>query len=185
MKLPPLRIRLHRALRVLTPDGFALAPLWLQLAAIFASSAAIILLWAPLLGSLSQSYRLFSDPSSYADAEDIRQLFFGFFQMGFGLILFSFIISVLSSALEQLIERIRGGTRPYAKGGHLLLVNNHEVLHRRSVPVHRVWLTLRNGRELPESYIWPTPAYADRPGRGGVTPVDEVDPSRCGCCAAH
>lgn len=91
----------------------------------------------------------------------------------------------LLDLIDELIESPERRLDIDVAPGDLLLVNNHEVLHRRSVPVHRVWLTLRNGRELPESYIWPTPAYADRPGRGGVTPVDEVDPSRCGCCAAH
>lgn len=128
MKRPRLGLRLRRAARVLTPDGFALAPLWVQLAAIFASSATVILLLGPFIGSLSTSYRFFSDPSSYADAEGFRQLFFGFIQVGFGLLLFSFIISVLSSALEQLIERIRGGTLPYRKSAHLLIVNRNAKL---------------------------------------------------------
>lgn len=124
----PFRLRLRRAARVLTPDGFALAPLWVQLGAIFATSALTVLLFSPLVGSLSLSYRLFADPSSYADADGFSQLFFGFIQVGCGLILFSFIISVLSAALEQLIERIRGGTRPYRKRGHLLIVNrNHKL----------------------------------------------------------
>jgi hypothetical protein len=125
---PRLTLRLRRAFRVLTPDGFALAPLWVQLAAIFSASALLILASSLLIGSISLSYRLFSDPSSYADMEGFRQLFFGFFQVGFGLILFSFIISVLSAALEQLIERIRGGTRPYRNRGHLLIVNRNPRL---------------------------------------------------------
>lgn len=128
MKRPRLGLRLRRAARVLTPDGFALAPLWVQLAAIFTSSALVILLLAPFIGDLGTSYRFFSDPSSYADAEGFRQLFFGFVQVGFGLLLFSFIISVLSSALEQLIERIRGGTLPYRKRSHLLIVNRNAKL---------------------------------------------------------
>jgi len=125
---PRFALRLRRALRLLTPDGFALAPLWVQLLAIFAASALLILASSLFIGSISLSYRLFSDPSSYADADGFRQIFFGFFQVGFGLILFSFIISVLSAALEQLIERIRGGTRPYRNRGHLLIVNrNHRL----------------------------------------------------------
>lgn len=128
MKHPRFGLRARRTLRMLTPDGFALAPLWVQLAAIFVSSALVISLSGLFIGSLSQSYRLFTDPSSYADAAGSRQLFFGFFQVSFGLILFSFIISVLSSALEQLIERIRGGTRPYRKGGHLLIINHNAKL---------------------------------------------------------
>ncbi len=128
IKRPHFGLRARRTLRVLTPDGFALAPLWVQLAAIFISSTLVILLSGLFIGSLSQSYRLFTDPSSYADADGARQLFFGFFQVSFGLMLFSFIISVLSSALEQLIERIRGGTRPYNKSGHLLIINHNGKL---------------------------------------------------------
>ncbi|AKC83485.1 hypothetical protein IMCC26134_13155 [Verrucomicrobia bacterium IMCC26134] len=118
-----LPLRMRRAARFLTPDGFALARLRVQLTAIFSTSAVLILASSLFIGSVSQSYRLYSDPSSYADAEGFRQLFFGFFQVGFGLILFSFIISVLSAALEQLIERIRGGTRPCSNRGHVLIGN--------------------------------------------------------------
>lgn len=128
MRSPRFALRLRRALRLLTPDGFAVAPLWVQLLAIFAASALLIFFSSLFIGSISLSYRLFSDPSSYADAEGFRQIFFGFFQVGFGLILFSFIISVLSAALEHLIERIRGGTRPYRNQGHLLIVNRNRRL---------------------------------------------------------
>jgi hypothetical protein len=113
-----------RALRrFLSADGFALAPVWIQLAAIFVGSALLILLMSPLIGDLSTSYRWFADPSSYADAAGSMQLVFGLLQVVFGLILFSFIISVLSASLEQLIENIKGGNRPYRKSGHLMIVN--------------------------------------------------------------
>ena len=35
---------------------------------------------------------------------------------------------MLSAALEQLIERIRGGTRPYRNRGHMLIVNRNDKL---------------------------------------------------------
>jgi Taurine catabolism dioxygenase TauD, TfdA family len=59
--------------------------------------------------------------------------------------------------------------------GDLLLVNNHDVLHRRELFTRQTWLTLRHGRDLPASYLWPTPTYGPGAGRGGVTPVDLVD----------
>jgi hypothetical protein len=71
--------------------------------------------------------------------------------------------------------------------GDMLLINNHEVLlqHDGAVPAPlpdptllRLWLTLRGGRELPESYVWATPAYGADRGRGGVTPCDRIDRSR-------
>ena len=118
-----LRLRWRALRRLLTPDGFALASIWVQLAAIFVGSGLLILFMSLLIGDLSTSYRWFADPSSYADAEGWAQLVFGLVQVAFGLILFSFIISVLSASLEQLIERIKGGTLPYRKSGHLLIVN--------------------------------------------------------------
>ena len=65
--------------------------------------------------------------------------------------------------------------------GDVLLVNNHEVLHRieptgssRAPELARLWLTLRHGRRLPMSYTWPTPTYGGGTGRGGVTPRDVI-----------
>jgi hypothetical protein len=61
--------------------------------------------------------------------------------------------------------------------GDLLLVNNHEVLHSLrpcGAALLRLWLTLREGRPLPQSYLWPTPTYGETGGRGGVTPRDVI-----------
>lgn len=90
--------RVRRLRRFLTPDGFALAPVWMQLGAIFVGSALLILLLSPLIGSLALSYRLFTDPSSYGEIEGLLPIIPGLVQVMFGLILFSFIISVLSAA---------------------------------------------------------------------------------------
>ena len=125
---PSLRIRLARGLRLLTVDGFALAPLWLQLAMIFSASAILIFLFTPLTGSLSYCYTLFADPGTYGEAEGFQELFFGFFVLVLGLILVSLIISVLTTALEELIERIRGGTRPYRKKGHIVIIRRNVKL---------------------------------------------------------
>ena len=65
--------------------------------------------------------------------------------------------------------------------GDLLLVNNYDVLHRLGTAsaaadgrLLRLWLTLRGGRALPQTFTWPTPTYGDSGGRGGVTPCDAV-----------
>jgi hypothetical protein len=68
------------------------------------------------------------------------------------------------------------------------------VLHRHSGSgpgpdgrLLRMWLTLRGGRRLPAGFTWPTPAYGDVGGRGGVTPPDVIDRSsrRSGELALH
>jgi hypothetical protein len=71
------------------------------------------------------------------------------------------------------------------RAGDLLLVNNYEMLHRHGgsagtagLQPLRLWITLRHGRALPAAFTWPTPAYGETAGRGGVAPRDVVDPTR-------
>jgi hypothetical protein len=109
--------------RILSREKFALAPVSVQLIAIFIASALVIILLAPLIGDLSTSYRLFADPSSYANAKGPLQLVVGLVQVLIGLVLFSFIISVLSAALTTLIDNIKSGSLPYVKKNHILIVN--------------------------------------------------------------
>ncbi|MCB1665441.1 MAG: hypothetical protein KDI28_06650 [Pseudomonadales bacterium] len=122
-------LQLWRYLRsLLSPDGFAQASVWEQLGTIFVFGAMVILFLSPALGDISTSYRIFADPSSFADAEGPIQVFFGLVQMIFGLVLFSFIVSVLSAALVELVANIKGGKLPYRKGGHILIVNHNVKL---------------------------------------------------------
>lgn len=108
---------------LLSPDGFAQASVWVQLATIFVFGALVIVFLSPALGDISTSYRIFADPSTFADAEGPLGIFFGLVQMIVGLILFSFIVSVLSAALIELVANIKGGRLPYRKSGHILIVN--------------------------------------------------------------
>ncbi|MFD2036888.1 hypothetical protein ACFSKL_18935 [Belliella marina] len=114
---------MRKITRVFTLDGFALSSVWVQLTAIFLVSAVSIFGMSLLIGDLPMSYRLFADPSSYAYLESRNELIFGIFQVLLGLVLFSFIISVLSAALIGLIEKIKSGTLSFNKKGHILFVN--------------------------------------------------------------
>ncbi|PSL04502.1 hypothetical protein [Cecembia rubra] len=113
----------RKARRFISPERFALAPIWIQLIAIFITSATVIFLLSPFLGGLPSSYRIFADPAYYADVQGPMEIAFGLLQVIIGLILFSFIISVLSAALIKLIENIKSGSLPYKKSGHILFVN--------------------------------------------------------------
>lgn len=81
------------------------------------------------------------------------------------------LLDLIDALLPQLERDI------VLEAGDLLLVNNHEALHSlrpRDAGLLRLWLTLREGRPLPPSYLWPTPTYRERGGRGGVTPRDVI-----------
>lgn len=108
---------------LLSPDGFAQASVWVQLATIFVFGALVIVFLSPGIGDIATSYRIFADPPSFADAQGPLQIFFGLVQMIIGLILFSFIVSVLSAALIDLVANIKGGRIPFRKSGHILIVN--------------------------------------------------------------
>jgi hypothetical protein len=81
------------------------------------------------------------------------------------------LLDLIDALLPQLERDI------ILEAGDLLLVNNHEVLHSLrpcGAGLLRLWLTLREGRLLSPSYLWPTPTYAETGGRGGVTPRDVI-----------
>ena len=121
--LKKLFIFLRYLRSLLSPDGFAQASVWMQLVTIFVFGALVIVFLSPALGDISTSYRIFADPSTFADAQGPIQIFFGLVQMIVGLILFSFIVSVLSAALIELVADIKGGRLPFRKKGHILIVN--------------------------------------------------------------
>lgn len=75
------------------------------------------------------------------------------------------------------------------EAGDLLLLNNHAVLHSRTeyedfaAPelkrhVLRLWLAVRQGRDLPQSFWGSPPVASDRAGRGGITPRDVIAPRK-------
>ncbi|MGW5202618.1 TauD/TfdA family dioxygenase [Streptomyces spiralis] len=71
------------------------------------------------------------------------------------------------------------------EAGDLLLLNNHAVLHSRAEyedfdepdrkrHVLRLWLTPRQGRELPQEFWGDMHSPDDGPGRGGISPRDVI-----------
>ena len=108
--------------RLPTAERFALAPVWVQLVAIFITSAVLIFMMAPFL-SLRLAYMIFADPAYYSEAKGPLQLVVGLLQVLLGMVLFSFIISVLSAALVKYIENIRSGSLGFVRSGHMIFVN--------------------------------------------------------------
>lgn len=78
---------------------------------------------SPLLGDLPTSYKIFADPANYAGVNGPVQIVVGLVQVLLGLVLFSFIISVLSAALVKYIENIRSGSLAFKRSGHMIFVN--------------------------------------------------------------
>lgn len=109
--------------RLPSPERFALAPVWVQLIAIFITSATIIITTSPIFGNLPNSYKIFVNPADYAGVQGPLQIIVGLVQVLVGMMLFSFIISVLSTALGNYIESIKSGSLPFKRSGHMIFVN--------------------------------------------------------------
>lgn len=125
---PPLLFRIRR---LFTVDGFALASVWAQLALLLGASAALILLFAPLVGSLETSIRIFlGDAEGYADTLGTRSVLAGLIELIVGLCVYGFVISVLCSSLATLLVEVRSGAFPARKRNHVILINeNAKVFH--------------------------------------------------------
>lgn len=122
-KRPPLHRRFSR---FFSADGFAMAPVGVQLVLIVAAAALLVFFFSPLVGSLQKSFRVFlGDPEGYVELAGRRALLFGLVELIVGLCIYGFVISILTSSLIQLIQEIRGGALPYRRKGHLLLVNEN------------------------------------------------------------
>ncbi|MCR9014146.1 hypothetical protein [Aquiflexum gelatinilyticum] len=122
-KLERFKFFLRNSRRILTPERFALASVWVQLIAIFLTSAVIIIVFSPFVGDLPLTYKIFADPSYYSDAKGPVPIASGLILVLLGLVLFSFIISVLSAALIKLIDNIKSGSLPYKGTGHTVFIN--------------------------------------------------------------
>lgn len=122
-KLERLKLFIRNSRRILTPERFALASVWVQLIAIFLTSAFIIIALSPFLGSLQLSYKIFADPAYFYETTGPIQIVAGLIQVLLGMILFSFIISVLSAALIKLIDNIKSGSLPFKGTGHTIFIN--------------------------------------------------------------
>jgi len=85
--------------------------------------------WLIVIGSVQNSYLVFVDPASLPEVQDhTGKMLFSFLLMISGLILTGFIISVLSSSLENTFRDIRSGRLDYTGENHTIIINyNHKV----------------------------------------------------------
>ena len=113
-------------------DGFAVAPIWAQLLLLILLSAFLILVFRSILDRLS--FDLFFSPTVFYDLVTGSQstwyrIAAGLLLMILGLCIGGFIVSILSAALSNFIDRVQRGILPYRnKSGHILIVNSNSKL---------------------------------------------------------
>ncbi len=100
-----------------------------QLFIVITVSTVIILTSGIFLGSMKDSYLLFLDPTELFSIEHSLYTFLlSFILMISGLIMLGFVISVISSSMENTIRKIRMGKLNYIGSGHTIIINYNSIL---------------------------------------------------------
>lgn len=130
-----------------------------QLGTVMMLGFIVVIIAGILLGSFKNSYLVFIDPPELMLAQDDPiTLFFSFILMIVGLIITSFIISVLSASLDETFRDIRKGSLKFYGENHTLIVNyNRKVmkilqelnlLYKKSYNLHEVIILINNDKDI-------------------------------------
>lgn len=112
-------------------EWFALLGVFAQLSIIIFVGFVLVMLSGLLSGSFENSYLVFIDPPSlFVMHENLFLTLFSFVLMLFGLVITGFIISVLSSWLENTFRDIRSGRLKYIGKNHTLIVNYNKNIFK-------------------------------------------------------
>ena len=112
-----------------TKEWFARLNIFSQLGVVLVMGAVIVIVSGMVTGSIKDSYTVFVDPPSLFIFEDGgAKLLFSFFLMFLGLAVSGFIISVLSSWLENVLSDIKEGRLEYNGEDHTLVINVNEKI---------------------------------------------------------
>ena len=117
---------LYKLKRYLSLDGFSVAPVYIQIAILILISLTIVSVYSLYYGSFSESYFTFMDPTNIPD----KNILIVLIEILAGLIIASFVISILSSALENFILEIKKGSLPFKHSNHIVFFNvNEKIFH--------------------------------------------------------
>ena len=112
-------------------EWFVLLGVVKQLIVVILVGLIIVILSSLVIGSVENAYLVFVDPASLPEVkDDSGKIIFSFLLMLFGLVVTGFIISVLSSSLENTFRDIRAGRLKYDGCNHTLIINYNNKIKR-------------------------------------------------------
>ncbi|MEN9841837.1 MAG: hypothetical protein RL376_1637 [Verrucomicrobiota bacterium] len=122
-----MKILIRRLRTLFTLDGFAVAPILQQQVVVMLAAAAVVLVFVPLIGSFDDSYAVFMQTKELSELPGwIIPL--ALIELVLGIMIMSFVISLISSALDQFIEGIKKGTLGYKRSQHFVLININDMV---------------------------------------------------------
>ena len=116
---------LYRLKRYFTLDGYSLSPIYIQLIILMIISFIIMGIASLYYGSFENSYYLFMSPTRLPPK---GSMVVTIIIIIVGIIISSFVISILSSALEKFIGEVKMGILPFKRSNHLVIINQNSEL---------------------------------------------------------
>ncbi|MCX6937055.1 MAG: hypothetical protein NTU80_04040 [Verrucomicrobia bacterium] len=118
---------LRRLRTLFTLDGFAVAPILHQQVVVMLAAAGVVVVFIPLIGSFDDSYAVFMQTKELSELP-VWIIPLALIELVLGIMIMSFVISLISSALNQFIDGIKKGTLGYTRSRHFVLININDMM---------------------------------------------------------
>jgi len=104
-------------------NAFASSNLATQSIVLISASAFLIYLFSYAYGSFSKSAMVFLDPPQIAELHSNFHVFIGIIELIVGLFIGGALISIITSALGEIVKSISSGYFTYKESGHIVIIN--------------------------------------------------------------
>ena len=115
--------------RFINLQAFASAKFYVQTVVLLLFSIIIILLFGAIFGSIKTSAMVFIDPPAIASITNVSQILIGIIELLIGLFFGGALISILTSTLVDITDRIKMGYYPFKDEEHIIIINNNIKLN--------------------------------------------------------
>ena len=110
-------------------NAFASSNLATQSIVLISASAFLIYLFSYAYGSFSKSAMVFLDPPQIAELHSNFHVFIGIIELIVGLFIGGALISIITSALGEIVKSISSGYFTYKESGHIVIINKNLKLN--------------------------------------------------------
>ena len=111
--------------KFISVNAFASSNLATQSIVLISASAFLIYLFSYAYGSFSKSAMVFLDPPEIGELHTDFHILVGVIELIVGLFIGGALISIITSALEQIMDSINSGYFTYKESGHIVIINKN------------------------------------------------------------
>jgi len=130
-------------------EWFVLQPIFIQVSIIILFSLFLIVSSSFFIGSIEDTYTIFVDPASLFIAKQSNAtLFFSLLLMIVGVVILSFVVSVLTTFLEEILRDIRLGKLNFLGENHTVIVNYNETIFNILEELNHLYSSKKESHEV-------------------------------------